>query len=131
MECRKDHDQDHDQEQESNLRKRSHRKGPHSFDLHRHREKPGPAVGDRGEVAQVLDDWNAGAEQRGMDWARAIVGAIDVERVDPDESDATFEELFSKRGGQMRVAFEVLVGPPMSVPASVKEHGLSAQRTET
>jgi hypothetical protein len=39
----------------------------------------------RGEVAEVLDDWDTGAQQKGVDRTLRIRRVVDVERVDSND----------------------------------------------
>src|SRR2546423_822722 len=103
------------------LNERAHGKRSHPFNFYWHGKEAGPAVGNGGETAHMLDDGNVGSEQRGMDRPGAIIDRIDVEGVDPDESYAGIDELFGQFPGQMRMAFEVLISAPVGVPTSVEK----------
>jgi hypothetical protein len=127
-----EHEQEHEHDYEKKLKLHEgpHRKSAHPLYFHGHGEKARAAVGNGSEPTHVLDDWNAGAEERGMNGARSVVDRIDVERIDADESDAGCDERFGQFAGEMRMTFEILIGAPMRVPAGVKENRLVFQRRE-
>src|SRR3954471_10659905 len=89
-------------EKKLKLRERAHGESAHSLHFHRHGEEARAAFGNGGESAHVLHDGYAGTEQGGMNGARSVVGRIDVERIDPDESHTGFDELFGEFARQMR-----------------------------
>src|SRR6476659_2160288 len=62
-----------------------------------------------------------------MDRAGSILDGIDVERIDADVSNAGVDELFGEFAGKMRMAFEILVGAPVRVPAGVNEECFSLE----
>src|SRR3954466_2006960 len=76
----------------------------------------------------MLDDWDSGAEQRGMDGAGSVIDRIDVEGIDSDQRDAGVDELLSELAGEMRMAFEILVSPPVRVPACVNQERFPLER---
>ena len=80
-------------------------------------EKRKPDAGNRIELAQMLDDRNAGAEQRRMHGPRAVGDVVDVERIDADEPRARVAQIRRRVGGQERMAFEILVGAPVLDPS--------------
>ena len=69
----------------------------------------------------MLDDGDAGAEERGVNGTGPVVRRIDVERIDPDQSDAGVHQLAGEPAGQMRMALKILIGAPVRVPTGVKE----------
>ena len=69
----------------------------------------------------MLDDGNPRAEQTGMHGARSVIGRIDVERIDADEGDAGFDQLFGEAAREVRMLFEILIGAPVHVPTGVNE----------
>jgi hypothetical protein len=78
----------------------------------------------------VLDDGNAGAEQRGVNRTGAVVGGIDVKGIDADESRAGFDQRLRQFDGEMRMALEVSIGAPMLVPAGVEKESFTAHSRE-
>lgn len=89
--------------------------------------KPCTAIRQLIQPAQVFDDGNARAEQRGMDRPMAIIGAVDIERIDPSERRARGDKALRQRAREIRMVFEILVGPPVRVPAGMKEDGRALQ----
>ena len=121
-----EHDQEHEHDARLEPREGPHGEGAHSFYFHGDREESDAAIGNGGQAAHVLDDGNAGAEQRGVNGPGAVVGGVDVEGIDADKGYAGFDESFGQFTGEMRMAFEVLIGAPMGVPAGVEENGFPA-----
>src|ERR671910_125908 len=64
-----------------NDRQRAHRERPHPADRRRHREEAERSVPDAVEAGQVLDDGDAGGQQRAVDRSLAGAGAVDVHSV--------------------------------------------------
>jgi hypothetical protein len=78
----------------------------------------------------VLDDRDPGGEERGVHRPRSIIRRIDVERIDADESDAGFNERLCQFTGEMRMRFEILIGPLVRIPAGVDEERFASERPE-
>lgn len=55
------------------------------------------------------------------------IGAVDVKRIDPDEGHAGRDQFGGESRREIRVTFEILIGPPIRIPTGMKKHGLSAQ----
>ena len=70
----------------------------------------------------MLDDRYARAEQDRMHGSFPAISVVDVERVDPDEDRALIPQEDRRAFREVRVAFEILVGPPMPVPAGMDQH---------
>ena len=62
-----------------------------------------------------------------MDGAGSVIRRIDVERIDADESDASFDERQRQVASEMRMAFEVLIGSPVRVPTGMNEERFALQ----
>ena len=61
----------------------------------------------------MLDDGDAGPEQRRVDRPRPVADVVDVERIDPDQRRTRLGEPLGGLGGEERVAREVVLGAPV------------------
>ena len=62
-----------------------------------------------------------------MNGTRSIVDRIDVKRIDADEGDAGVDELLGERTSEVRMVFEIAVGPPVRVPPGMEKESFAAQ----
>ena len=73
----------------------------------------------------MLADRYPGRQQLRVHRAVGVAGVVDVQRVDADQHGAGPGQVGRGIRGQERVVPEVLVGPPVPVPAGVDEHRLA------
>ena len=69
--------------------------------------------GNAGQIGHVLHNENIRAKQNRMHRARAIVGAVYVERINADHRRADTAQAFGGILRQVGMAFKILVGLPM------------------
>src|ERR1700752_3434101 len=62
-----------------------------------------------------------------MHGAITVIGAIDVEGIDANQSDARSDEPIGQVAREVGVAFEIAIGPPMRVPTRMHEKGFALQ----
>src|SRR6185503_12242041 len=89
------------------------RKRAEGADLSRHRVETEARIGHAIEVAQVLGDGNARAQENGVRRAAGIRGVVDVQGVDADERGALIPQPLGARAGQEGMAVEVAVRSPV------------------
>ena len=77
-------------------------------------EEPEARVGELAETAQVLDDGDAGGQQRAVDRPEAAGGVVDVERVDPTR--AARRPPVAAASAARNGCPSVALGPPVGVP---------------
>src|SRR5216683_698368 len=85
----------------------SHREASHTSNGRWNRRKEKPRFRQRVQAAQVLDDRDAGAEEKRVGGPGSVGVVIDVERVDSNERRFLAHEKLDGAPGQEGVAFAV------------------------
>src|SRR5215471_7122038 len=70
----------------------------------------------------MFDNWYFGRKQNGMDGTAQVIGVINIERIDAHECGACFDQILGSISRQERMALEILVGSPVSIPTRADQH---------
>src|SRR5262245_47046348 len=78
------------------------------------------------ETGQMLDNRDLGGKQYAVNRTRATRSVVNVVGIDADQQRSLVAQVDSGLFGEERMTLEILVGPPVLVPAGVNQHCMAA-----